>query len=90
MISKFHRVHISIEIFTKEYIFLTSYMHWKFQFIHSKIVDQKKKIKYCLVIKQLHRNESMSTLDWIFCLDVKFGKTILDTIKPKKSNMLHF
>ena len=42
MISKFHRVHISIEIFTKEYIFLTSYMHWKFQFIHSKIVDQKK------------------------------------------------
>lgn len=44
MISKFHRVHISIEIFTKEYIFLTSYMHWKFQFIHSKIVDQKKKL----------------------------------------------
>ena len=42
MIWKMLIIHISIEIYPKNHIFLSSYLHWKFQFKHRKIVELNK------------------------------------------------
>ena len=43
--------------------------------------------KNYLVITKCNRNESMSTSDSTLCLDVNFGKILLDTSKLKKLNL---
>ena len=42
MICKLHIVHTFIEIYVKNYVFLSSYLHLKFRFNHRKFVKQKK------------------------------------------------
>ena len=42
MICKLHIVHTFIEIYVKNYVFLSSYLHLKFRFNHRKVVKQKK------------------------------------------------
>ena len=41
MISKFHIIHICIEIKPKKYKFLSFYLYWKFHFKHRKNIQQK-------------------------------------------------
>ena len=42
MICELHIVQISIEIYSKDYIFLSFYLQRKFQFKHREIVEQRK------------------------------------------------
>ena len=40
-ICTFHTVQISVEIYSKNYIFLSSYFHLKFQFKYRKVLEPK-------------------------------------------------
>ena len=43
MIFELHIVQISIEIYSKDYVFLSFYLHRKFQIKHKEIVEQRKR-----------------------------------------------